>query len=49
MADSFNHPLDLMFPALMDGDFKPGIALRLADLHHFRRRRKSVFEFDTSL
>ena len=45
MADGLDHPLDLMFPALMDGDFEPGIALRLADLHDFRRCRKPIFEF----
>lgn len=49
MADGFNHPLDLVFPAFMDGDFKPGIALRLTDLRYFRRRRKPIFQLDTSL
>lgn len=46
MADGLDHPLDLMLPALMDGDFKPGIALCLADLQDFRRCRKPILEFN---
>jgi hypothetical protein len=49
MADGLDHPLNLMFSTLMDSDFEPGIALRLADLHHFRRCRKSILEFDAPL
>ncbi len=45
MAYGLDHPLDLMLPALMDSDFEPGIALRLADLHDFRRCRKPILEF----
>lgn len=46
MADGLDHSLDLVLPALMDSDFQPGIALRLADLHDFRRCRKPILEFN---
>lgn len=46
MADGLNHPLDLMFAALMDGDFQPGVALGPADLRDFRRGGEAIFKFD---
>lgn len=48
MAHGLDHPLHLMFPALVNRDLKPGIALRLADLIHLCRRCEAVFQFDAS-
>lgn len=48
MAHGLDHPLHLMFPALVDRDLKPRIALRLADLIHLCRCSEAVFQFDAS-
>lgn len=46
MADGLDHPLDLVFSAFMDRDFKPGVAFGPADLLDLRRGSKAIFEFD---
>jgi hypothetical protein len=48
MTDGLDHPFDLMFPSLMNGDFEPRITLRFADFHHFCRRGESILEFDAA-
>jgi hypothetical protein len=48
MADGLDHPLHLMLTSLMDGDFKPGIALCPADLIDLGRGSEAVFQFDAA-
>jgi len=47
MADRLDHPLDLVFAALMDSDFQPRIAFGSADFIDLRRGGKTIFEFDS--
>lgn len=46
MADSLDHPLNLMFTPLMNRHFEPGIAFSLADLRHFRRCGEPILKFN---